>query len=293
MLSSSTKTVLTPIQRASFSSFKFNHLIQEIKALFRRLVLQSCRRSSFLVAGLVQPLLWLVLFGSLFQKSTFPVFSNKIIYYDDFLGSGIVVFTAFTSSLNAGLPIMFDREFGFFNRLLVVPITSRLSIVIASFYHIVSITAFQMFTISIITVMKNKTHISIGFNELIYGTFILLLLICLVTVISIVLAFILSGHIELLALILLINLPILFSSTALAPLTFMPAWLRIIAMINPLTYAIESLRHIMIFDHFVPDQKTISTVFGILSVLDIVLYFSILNICTFFLANRFFQKKLE
>lgn len=292
MLSSST-TVLTPILKVSFSSFKFKHLIQEIKALFRRLALQSYRRSSFLIAGLIQPLLWLLLFGSLFQKSMFPIFSDKVIYYDDFLGSGIVVFTAFTSSLNAGLPIMFDREFGFFNRLLVVPMTSRLSIVIASFYHIVSITVFQMCTISIITVTKNKIYTSINPTALIYGSLILLLLICLVTIFSIVLAFILSGHIELLALILLINLPILFSSTALAPLNFMPIWLQFVASINPLTYAIESLRYIMIFNQFVLNQKMIFTVVGFISVLDVILYFFILNILTFFLANRFFHRKLE
>lgn len=33
--------------------------------------------------------------------------------YGRFLGAGVIVFTAFSGALNAGLPVMFDREFGF------------------------------------------------------------------------------------------------------------------------------------------------------------------------------------
>nr|QUE29642.1 Ycf38 [Erythrotrichia foliiformis] len=284
---------MTPILDTHFHPFTFQQLLQEIVALFRRLSLQSYRRSSVLVAGLIQPLLWLLLFGALFQKSVLPTFSEKIIYYDDFLSSGIIVFTAFTSSLNAGLPIMFDREFGFFNRLLVVPITSRLSIVVASFFHIVCVTTFQMFTILVITFVQNNIKTAISMSAIVYSVVMLILLICLVTVFSILLAFILSGHIELLALILVINLPILFSSTALAPLVFMPKWLQLLATLNPLTYAIEALRHVMLFDDFVPHHKVVSTILAHLSMMDIIVYFCILNFIMFIAANYFFQKKLE
>jgi ABC-2 type transport system permease protein len=40
------------------------------------------------------------------------------------------------------------------------------------------------------------------------------------------------------------NLPLLFASTALAPLSFMAGWLQVIASLNPLTYAIEPIRYI-------------------------------------------------
>jgi ABC-2 type transport system permease protein len=38
------------------------------------------------------------------------------------------------------------------------------------------------------------------------------------------------------------NLPLLFASTALAPISFMPAWLGWLAALNPLTFAIEPIR---------------------------------------------------
>ena len=40
------------------------------------------------------------------------------------------------------------------------------------------------------------------------------------------------------------NLPLLFASTALAPLSFMPEWLKIVVALNPLSYAIEPIRHL-------------------------------------------------
>ena len=72
----------------------------------------------------------------------------------------------------------------------------------------------------------------------------MLLIVLGVTGLSLGLAFALPGHIELLAVIFVINLPLLFASTALAPISFMARWLQVIASLNPLTYAIEPIRHI-------------------------------------------------
>jgi ABC-2 type transport system permease protein len=45
--------------------------------------------------------------------------------------------------LNAGLPVMFDREFGFLNRFLVAPLASRYSIVMASAIFIAAMSLVQ------------------------------------------------------------------------------------------------------------------------------------------------------
>ena len=64
------------------------------------------------------------------------------------------------------------------------------------------------------------------------------------TALSLGLAFALPGHIELLAVIFITNLPLLFASTALVPLSFMPTWLQVVASLNPLSYAIEPIRYL-------------------------------------------------
>ncbi|MGF1499230.1 MAG: ABC transporter permease, partial [Elainellaceae cyanobacterium] len=115
---------------------------QETLALTRRLFIQLQRRPSTLVAGVIQPLMWLILFGALFQNVPEGLFGGTQ-NYGQFLGAGIIVFTAFGGALNAGLPVMFDREFGFLNRLLVAPLASRFSIVLASSIFIATLSLIQ------------------------------------------------------------------------------------------------------------------------------------------------------
>ena len=120
-------------QEAPLSQF-----LQEVSALTKRLFLQLIRRPSTLIAGVLQPLIWLVLFGALFSNAP-EEFLPGGMEYGRFLGAGIIVFTAFSGALNAGLPVMFDREFGFLNRLLVAPLQSRSSIVVSSVIYISTI----------------------------------------------------------------------------------------------------------------------------------------------------------
>ncbi len=223
--------------------FFSGEFVQETLALTRRLFIQLQRRPSTLIAGILQPMMWLLLFGALFQNVPQGLFGESA-NYGQFLGAGIIVFTAFGGALNAGLPVMFDREFGFLNRLLVAPLASRFSIVLASAIFIATLSMIQ--TVAIVglsAVLGAGLPDPLGLG-LVAG--IVLLLVLGVTALSLGLAFALPGHIELIAVIFVTNLPLLFSSTALAPLEFMPQWLQVVASLNPLTYAIEPIRYLYI-----------------------------------------------
>ena len=212
---------------------------QETLALTRRLFVQLARRPSTLVAGVLQPLIWLVLFGALFANAPEGLLPGGMSY-GRFLGAGVIVFTAFSGALNAGLPVMFDREFGFLNRLLVAPLRSRSSIVLASVLYITALSLLQS-----LAIMATAALLGYGWPGaagLLLVLVTLLLLVFAVTALSLGLAFALPGHIELIAVIFVANLPLLFASTALAPLSFMPPWLGWLAAVNPLTFAIEPIR---------------------------------------------------
>jgi len=219
----------------------FSELVQETLALTRRLFIQLQRRPSTLIAGIIQPVMWLVLFGALFQNAPKGLFGNSLSY-GQFLSAGVIVFTAFAGALNAGLPVMFDREFGFLNRLLVAPLASRFSIVLASAFLIVSQSLLQAAVIVVAAAFLGAgLPNAAGLGAIALIVFLLALG---VTARSLGLAFALPGHIELIAVIFVINLPLLFASTALAPLSFMPHWLQVVASLNPLSYAIEPIRYL-------------------------------------------------
>lgn len=221
--------------------------LQETTALARRLFIQLQRRPSTLIAGVIQPIMWLILFGALFQNAPAGLFGDQV-NYGRFLGAGIIVFTAFSGALNAGLPVMFDREFGFLNRLLVAPLSSRYSIVAASAIFITFMSFVQ--TVAIVGVSAILGAGLPDLSGLLLMGLIVLLLVLAVTAISLGLAFSLPGHIELIAVIFVTNLPLLFASTALVPLSFMPRWLQWVATLNPLSYAIEAIRYVYLHDEW-------------------------------------------
>ena len=215
--------------------------VQETLALTKRLFIQLQRRPSTLIAGVIQPLMWLILFGALFQNAPKGLFGESLSYAQ-FLSAGVIVFTAFAGALNAGLPVMFDREFGFLNRLLVAPLASRFSIVAASAIYIVALSFIQAVVIVAASAVMGAGVPNIaGLGAI---ALIVFLLVIGMTALSLGLAFVLPGHIELIAVIFVTNLPLLFASTALAPLSFMPRWLQLVASLNPLSYAIEPIRYL-------------------------------------------------
>ncbi|MEM9923662.1 MAG: ABC transporter permease [Cyanobacteria bacterium P01_D01_bin.50] len=239
------RTVVSPQLYSDANQSALSELVQETLALTRRLFIQLQRRPSSLVASIIQPIMWLILFGALFQNAPKGIFGDTT-NYGQFLTAGIIVFTAFAGALNAGLPVMFDREFGFLNRLLVAPLASRFSIVFASAIFIVSQTLLQAAVI-----VGAAAFIGAGIPTapgLSAIALIVFLLALGVTALSLGLAFALPGHIELIAVIFVTNLPLLFASTALAPLSFMPQWLQVVAALNPLSYAIEPIRYLYIHE---------------------------------------------
>ncbi|MGB5633043.1 MAG: ABC transporter permease, partial [Waterburya sp.] len=144
--SSNLKSALAPNPsirgQNSEQSSSLGDFIQETMALTKRLFIQLQRRPSTLIAGIIQPFMWLILFGALFSKAPAGLFGVDLSYAK-FLAPGVIVFTAFSGALNAGLPVMFDREFGFLNRLLVAPLSSRYSIVAASTVYIIALSFIQ------------------------------------------------------------------------------------------------------------------------------------------------------
>ncbi|MGD1912808.1 MAG: ABC transporter permease [Rivularia sp. (in: cyanobacteria)] len=237
--------VVSPQLYSDANQSALSELVQETLALTRRLFIQLQRRPSSLVASIIQPIMWLILFGALFQNAPKGIFGDTT-NYGQFLTAGIIVFTAFAGALNAGLPVMFDREFGFLNRLLVAPLASRFSIVFASAIFIVSQTLLQAAVIvGAAAFIGAGIPTAAGLSAIALIVFLLALG---VTALSLGLAFALPGHIELIAVIFVTNLPLLFASTALAPLSFMPQWLQVVAALNPLSYAIEPIRYLYIHE---------------------------------------------
>lgn len=269
--------------------YDLQNFTQETKALIKRLYIQLYRRPSSILASIIQSLLWLILFGALFQNAPLNSISQYNIKYFNFLSYGLIIFTAFTSSINAGLPIIFDREFGFFNRLIISPLMYKNTLFYSLLIYTLTISIIQVVCIFTASIYCSKLIFEI--NNIITIINIICLIILNIANISITISLILPGHVEFLAFTLIINLPTLFASTALAPLHFMPYWLQILTCFNPLTYAIEITRFLCLETKYALDTKLIETSWLKLNIIESFIILIIITILSFITTHKVLQYK--
>nr|ARW60675.1 hypothetical protein [Polysiphonia sp.] len=267
---------------------------EETHKIIERLYLQSYRRPASLIISMIQPLLWLLLFGSLFQNAPIYLFEEYKIQYKEFLNPGIIIFTGFNSAINAGLPIIFDREFGFLNRILISPITNKNSLIYSCIIHSWLIAIIQILAIILLTIYQTKNSTTLNNSKLLINISISSIIISNISIISIFNALTLPGHIEFIALTtLLINLPTLFASTALAPLSFMPTWLQIICCINPLTYAIEIIRSQSLNNSIKLATEIIKTTWLTINMQQSIIILIILNLMSLIIVKKIIKYKYD
>ena len=163
--------------------------------------------------------------------------------------------------------------------MLVAPLATRYSIVFASAIFIVTLS-----TIQTVAIIVTSAFLGAGLPDplgLGIISLILLLLVFSVTALSLGLAFALPGHIELIAVIFVTNLPLLFASTALAPLSFMPKWLQIVASLNPLSYAIEPIRYLYLHSDWGLNSIVMQSPWGAVSLGGTLLVLLVIDIVAF------------
>ncbi len=162
----------------------------------------------------------------------------------DFLAPGIFAMTIlFTSLFAAGMPVILDREIGYFDMLLSTPVR-RIDLVLGfTLAGVTKVVAQASFVLVVCVVMG--VHIALTFLSLVY-IYVLAILLALGFVgVSIAL----SVKIELTAFQFvngIINFPVFFLSGAFYPVASLPLWLRNVVYLNPLTYAVDGLRAVMI-----------------------------------------------
>ncbi len=213
---------------------------QETKAQLVRWLIHLAREPFNLAFNLLNPLILFIFMGSAFQSLVREAAGGD---YRTYLLPGILALTTFGNSMAGGIPLLFDKENGFLLRLMTAPI-SRGSILVGRFLAVNISTMVQCLIILILALLFG-IRIATGLGGVVTLLLISLLLGFGVTVISLVLAFVVKNHGDFFAILGLTVLPITFLSTAFVPLDALPVWMRYLAQVNPMTYAIDGMRSLI------------------------------------------------
>src|SRR3989344_4797015 len=214
--------------------------MQVLFVLWLRQMRRFFRSRSRIIGSIGQPLLFLLALG----YGLGAVFNQAGVgNYLEFLVPGIIMQTILFSSIFWGAIIIFDRRFGFLAELLVAPV-SRLKILSGSALGGATITFIQAILVLVIS-------IAIGFRP--DNWLALPLAFIIMAVMSLALAHFgagLASSVEdfqgFQAINSFIMFPLFFLSNALYPLATAPDILRILASLNPLTYAVDGLRYVLL-----------------------------------------------
>jgi ABC-2 type transport system permease protein len=218
--------------------------LQEVAALTMRWVKRLSRERFSMLFTLFQPMVfWLIFFGNLFQRTA----KTEIVQapsYIAFLAAGVVVMTILNNGLAGGVDLLFDKENGFLERLMSTPI-SRSSIIISRFLFVMTITSLQILVILAVAYAFGVRPVT-GFAGIIVVIVIGLFFGVGLTAISLALAFSVKSHGDFFSMLGFVSLPMIFLSTALVPLSAMPSWMSVLALLNPMTWAIDAIRPLIL-----------------------------------------------
>ena len=206
--------------------------LRGIYTLWLREVKRYAREKTRLISSFIQPLLWLVIFGSGIR------FASIGIDYQKFIFPGIIGQTLLFTSMFMGISVIWDREFGFLKEILVAPI-SRVSVFVGKMLGGSTDAVIQgsfVFVFSFI----------VGINPNPVAFLLCIPIMVLITFGMVSIGLTLASLMESLesfgVIQTFVNLPLFFLSGALFPLAFVPQWLRWVGYVDPLTYGVDALR---------------------------------------------------
>jgi ABC-2 type transport system permease protein len=159
--------------------------------------------------------------------------------YIHFLSPGIIAMAILFSSMFTGVSVLWDRQFGFLQEVLVAPV-SRLSIIIGRTLGGATTALFQGFIILIISLFLGVQIVGIT------GLLLTLITMILVSFTAVGFGLIFASKMNdfqgFQVIMNLIIMPLFFLSGAFFPLKDLPDWLRVISLINPLSYMVDGIR---------------------------------------------------
>jgi ABC-2 type transport system permease protein len=196
------------------------------------------RQPWYVAITLVQPLIWLLLFGALFERAVeIPGFGGD---YVDFLTPGIVVMTALFTAGWSGMGVIEDLNRGVMDRFLVSPV-SRGSLIAGRLGQLAITIAIQS-----LVVVGLGLAVGARFPGGLAGVPVLVvcsvLLAWAVGALSIGLALVARQEETLIGAVQLVVLPATFLSAGLMKQSLAPGWVQSIARFNPVDWAVDAGR---------------------------------------------------
>ncbi len=216
--------------------------LRAVKVVWQRELIRFAHDRLRIVTALMQPVLFLFVLGgglrSLTSGATQGTSLSTVIF------PGVLATTVMFTAVFSAVTIVWDREFGFLREMLVAPVR-RDAIVLGKSLGGATVATFQGVLVLCLAGLVDVPYSPVLMLTL-FGE--LLLLGFTLTAFGMAIAAGIRKVQSVMGVMQMSLMPLMFLSGALFPLANLPAWLHVLTHLNPLTYAVDPMRH-TVFNH--------------------------------------------
>jgi ABC-2 type transport system permease protein len=195
-----------------------------------------------LFTRMVQPVLWLLIFGQVFNR-THAIPTGGISYLD-FMAPGILAQSVLFGAIFYGISLIWERDLGIVQKFLVSP-APRSTLVLG---RAISSTIRSLCQMVFVYMLSYLLHIQLRFGVIALAGVVLAVMLgsAIFSTFSLIVACLVKSRERFMGIGQVLTMPLFFASNAIYPLTLMPSWLRVVSKANPLSYQVDALRTLMI-----------------------------------------------
>ena len=233
-------------------------------AIWLREVKRAIRDRGQLIGGISRPLLWVLILGiglnPYFRGEIYGEVRFVVPYtYLQFIFPAVIALNILYTSVQSAVSMIWDRQFGFLREVLVSPL-SRTTILLGK---VLGGTTVAMFHGALVLALARFVDVPLAPRDILAALGLMFLMAFALTSLGIVIAGRIRSFEGFGVFSNVVILPLYFTSSSIFPLDpaltgaqtriVYPEWLVTLVTINPMTYAVDSLRGVLInFNQFDP-----------------------------------------
>ena len=205
-----------------------------------RELLRFVNERSRLFSSFFQPILFLVIFGAGFGNVIGALAPG--VDFVQFMYPGIIAMGVLTSSLFAGVSVVWDREFGFLREVLVAPL-GRTGIVLGKS---VGAAAVALLQVVLLLAISPIVGVALDLGIIVQLIPVVAILSVALSGLGILIASFMRSQQGFQLLIQVLIFPLIFLAGVFFPIDQAPEWLQVLSKLNPMTYGVDAIRQIML-----------------------------------------------
>ena len=195
-----------------------------------------------LLTRAIQPVLWLVVFGQVISRG--HVVATGDLPYLDFLVPGILAQSVLFIAIFNGISVIWERDLGIVHKFLASP-TPRAALVLGKALGGGVRAVTQAVVVAALALLLG---VRLRWDPAALAGVIAFVVLgaAVFSTFSLIIACLVKTRERFMGIGQLLTMPLFFASNAIYPIMIMPAWLQVLAHINPLTYEVDALRALML-----------------------------------------------